>query len=501
MIAKETEDNMRGIIGLDVGTTHIKSILFSTQGEVIREEKNLTPIRSDACGSVYDPLEIWQIVKGQLKKLCAHAGGNVDGISITGMAEAGLIVNAKTGQEETNILPWFETRTAALAAGIKQQEESEIFKTTGLRNSFKYGIYKFLWLLEHGYGDRKTAVWLSMCDYIAFKLTGRFVTEPGFAARTYVYDITRGCWDRERITGYGLTVGNFPEVVSSGAVFGTYRCNVQGGEIPVAIAGHDHICAAFGLLSFNRMGICDSAGTSETYVGLLKEMPKEGFDFSSGILYGPFVDGGWFYMANVPSSGHSVEWFRKKLQQEELSYEEMNRRLGEMEKGPTGLIYLPYLTGMGSPWYEATMRGTLLGIRESDDGTTVLKAMMEGIQYQAAWLLMLIERAHQVKIRELVCAGGSVNNRVLMQMKADILNRKVRIPQAAEATLCGAAALFYHKNAGKEATERFLANSLQQKEVFSPDETTARGYERILNRRYLPLTEEMKKIYQKVWRE
>lgn len=85
----------------------------------------------------------------------------------------------------------------------------------------------------------------------------------------------------------------------------------------------------------------------------------------------------------------------------------MNHRLGERKKGPTGLIYLPYLTGIGSPWYEASMRGTLLGIRESDDGMTVLKAMMEGIQYQAAWLLMLVERAHQVKIRELVCAGGS----------------------------------------------------------------------------------------------
>lgn len=492
---------MRGIIGLDVGTTHIKAILFSPEGEVIREEKNSTPLRSDACGSVYEPLEIWKIAESQLKRLCVYAQGNVDGISITGMAEAGLIVNVETGQEETDILPWFETRTAALAAGTEEKQDAERFKTTGLRNSFKYGIYKFLWLLEHTYVNRETAVWLSMCDYIAFKLTGQLVTEPGFAARTYVYDITKGCWDENRLASYGLTVKNFPTVVPSGTVFGACKSNGQRKDIPVAIAGHDHICAAFGLLYHNRTGICDSAGTSETYVGLLKEMPKGGFDFSSGILYGPFVDGGWFYMANVPSSGHSVEWFRKKLQQKELSYEEMNHRLGERKKGPTGLIYLPYLTGIGSPWYEASMRGTLLGIRESDDGMTVLKAMMEGIQYQAAWLLMLVERAHQVKIRELVCAGGSVNNRVLMQQKADILNRKVRIPQAAEATLCGAAALFYHKNAGKEAAERFLANSLQQKEVFSPDETTAREYDRILNRRYLPLAEEMKKIYQKMWRE
>lgn len=222
MIARETEEYMRGIIGLDVGTTHIKAILFSPEGEVIREEKDSTPLRSDACGSVYEPLEIWKIAESQLKRLCVYAQGNVDGISITGMAEAGLIVNVETGQEETDILPWFETRTAALAAGTEEKQDAERFKTTGLRNSFKYGIYKFLWLLEHTHVNRETAVWLSMCDYIAFKLTGQLVTEPGFAARG-------------------------------------------------------------------------------------------GFDFSSGILYGPFVDGGWFYMANIPSSGHSVEWFRKKL--------------------------------------------------------------------------------------------------------------------------------------------------------------------------------------------
>lgn len=492
---------MHSIIGLDVGTTHIKAILFSPDGEVIQEEKTATPLQTDACGSVYHPALIWQIVQNQLTQLYLRADGKVDGISITGMAEAGLIVNARTGREETDILPWFETRTAPLAAGMSSEQEAANFAKTGLRNSFKYGIYKFLWFLKQGQGKKEDAVWLSMCDYIAFKLTGKFVTEPGFAARTYVYDIVNGCWDKERIAGYGLSVENFPTVVPSGTICGTCRLEEQGSEIPVAIAGHDHVCAAFGLLYHDPEGICDSAGTSETYVGRLMTAPKEGFDFSSGVLYGPFVDGGWFYMANVPSSGHSVEWFRKKLQLAELSYEEMNQALAGLKKGPTGLLYFPYLTGMGSPWYEASMRGTLLGIRESDDGMTVLKAIMEGIQYQAAWLLGLIERAHKMKNERLVCAGGSVNNRVLMQLKADILNRKVGIPQAAEATLCGAAALFYHKNAGQEAAERFLANSLKQKEVFLPEEHAAKDYERILTGKYLPLAELLKQTYQELWRD
>lgn len=253
---------MRTIIGIDVGTTHIKSLLFSEQGRVIRQEKQKTPLSDDGKGSVYRPEEIWKTVESQLRCLLQYGGGRVMGISITGMAEAGLIVNRSTGREESVILPWFDGRTQKLAQELDPEREKEIFARTGLRNSFKYGIYKFLWLLSGTGVEKKDAVWLSMCDFIAWKLTGRFVTEPGFAARTYVYDIRKKDWDEGRIREYGLEPENFPEVVPSGSTVGFWR--TEEGEIPVAIAGHDHICAAFGLLYHDESGICDSAGTSET---------------------------------------------------------------------------------------------------------------------------------------------------------------------------------------------------------------------------------------------
>ena len=105
---------MRTIIGIDVGTTHIKSLLFSEQGRVIRQEKQKTPLFGDGKGSVYRPEEIWETVKSQLGRLLEY-DGQVAGISITGMAEAGLIVNRRTGREESVILPWFDGRTRELA--------------------------------------------------------------------------------------------------------------------------------------------------------------------------------------------------------------------------------------------------------------------------------------------------------------------------------------------------------------------------------------------------
>lgn len=482
---------MRAIIGIDVGTTHIKSLLFDEQGRAVRQEKQSTPLSHDGTGSVYRPEQIWGIVESQLESLL-KTNAQVMGISITGMAEAGLIVNRKTGREASAILPWFDGRTRALSRELDPEREKDLFRITGLRNSFKYGIYKFLWLLSETGANKEEAVWLSMCDFIAWKLTGRFVTEPGFAARTYVYDIRNGRWDENRIREYGLEPENFPEVIPSGSVAGEWRFS-DGRLIPVAIAGHDHICAAFGLLYRDKDGICDSAGTSETYVGRLND--NASFSMETGMLYGPFVDGGYFFMANVPSSGHSVEWFRTRLQMTELSYETMNRELEALPKGPTGILYYPYLTGMGSPWYEPSMRGTIFGIREDTDGLTMLKGIMEGIQYQSAWLLDILRKEHGVEATKVFCAGSSVNNRALMQLKADILDRTVVAPAMPEATLLGAATLFLQKNIDPETAGQFVRAAFQEREVYIPDEERSGSYRKIWKERYLPMTDILANFY------
>lgn len=475
-------------MAIDVGTTHIKSMLFCADGTVLAEEKTPTPLDETKEGSVYRPRVIWDIARRQLLSLADKAQGSCAGISITGMAEAGLVVNRDSGVEESDIIPWFDRRTTSLAGQAGADEEERIFAKTGLRDSFKYGIYKFLWLLDHHKMDREHAVWLSMCDYILYKLTGRFATDASFAARTYVYDIVRGCWDAARLQGYGLREDNFPEVLASGETAGVWK---ERG-IPAAIAGHDHICAAFGMLQNRRNAVCDSAGTSETYIGRLETLDKR-LRRDEGLLYGPFVDGGWFFMANLPSSGHSVEWFRRNVQDVPFDYDRMNRQLLSLDRRPTGILYYPYLTGMGSPCYDSESAGALLGLREGHDCYTILKGIMEGIQYQAAWLLSICREKHAAEARSLICAGGSVHNRALMQLKADILGIPVSVPSVGEATLAGAAALLLKRQCGEKALAPFLCTAFSEKECFEPDFELHAQYRKIQEDRFLPMIEVLRR--------
>lgn len=462
---------MKSIIAVDIGTTHLKAIAFQEDGEQLFMVKSSTPLVQKEGASCYESETLWNAVKKQIDELYRQpfCRQNCIGISVTGMAEAGLILSRDSGTALTDILPWFDKRTAITSETLDSDGEEELFAATGLKKSFKYGIYKFLWLKQN-YKLPDDMIWLSVCDYIVFRLTGRLVTEPTFAARTYVYDIKRQQWDEQRIRGYGLELHQFPRVAESGKVVGYYQ------NIPVALAGHDHILAAYSFLFHVKEQIIDSAGTSETYIGFMKEAKRLP---NKGLLYGPFVDEGYFYMANIPSSGHSVEWFRKKMQIKELSYEEMNRCLQGLAKDPTGLLYFPYLTGMGAPFYDQQATGKIFGLTREHSGAMILKGILEGINYQARWLLALLKEQQEVTGKGIICAGGSVHNETMMQIKADILNQIVAVPDTEEATLLGAAALFLHKNIGFWAAEKFLQKSLCIKKSYIPDKVRAKAYDHL----------------------
>jgi xylulokinase len=475
------------VIGVDLGTTHVKSIAFDELGNVLHLEKCATPLVFKETGCCYEPEQIWQTVKGQVETLLRVCLEKCIGISVTGMAEAGLICSRRSKQALTEILPWFDERPVKISHLAEARTETELFAATGLRKSFKYGIYKFLWLRQTlsetlcSVADRDL-IWLSICDFVVLCLTGELVTDPTFAARTFVFDLARRTWDIERIRSLGLELWHFPRIVESGEVIGAFH------GIPVALAGHDHVLTAFGLLYSDPDKMIDSAGTSETFIGL----PRVGkMSYLSGLLYGPFVDEGNFFMANIPASGQSIEWFRKTLQVQEMSYQEMNRGLLARQRRPTGLCYYPYLTGMGSPFFRSDLSGGLLGFSHQTDGFEVLQGMIEGISFQAKWLFAIFKEYHGVLTDEVICAGGSTMNETMMQIKADILNAVVVVPKQAEATLLGAAALFLKKNQGDDPAKAFLTKQVVAHKTYYPTKSYVEQYGEI----YLKWKERMDLCY------
>lgn len=447
---------MKGVIGIDTGTTHLKTALISEDGQVRLIEKDVTPLCTRGNESWYDPRQLYDLIKEQIRRLMCHERNwEISAICLTGMAEAGLVVDRNTGRELTEALPWFDKRSEECSRQLSEDQIRRQYRKTGLYNSYKHGIYKYAWLRENRNLKDASSIWLSISDYIAFRLTGRYFTTTEFAVRTYGYDMVQDCWDQELLERFGLKAENFPSVKKEGEVIGncvdSELCAVLGNAVEVAISGHDHVCALYGIAGRDSTRIVDSCGTAETYMAITRKRLLTDKDFERGLVYGPYPEKDkWFWMGNIPSSGQSVEWFRRysydgKERKRLLTYEELELMLEKNQKEPTGLFYFPYLNGVGTPVYRGDLKPQLVGKRENQTESVILKAIIEGVQYQGVWIMECAGCTEDEKM-QLWCVGGAVKSNQWMKLKADILGMPVYVPRMEEATLLGAAAVYFNRN-------------------------------------------------------
>jgi xylulokinase len=474
--------NNKFYIGIDLGTTHMKSAVFNEHGNLVEILKTATPLSTDEFGQIYEPLVLYEVIRNQLSKLMKHYD-NFGGISITGMSEAGLVINCSIRTEATPMIPWFDKRTVDLAGQLSKEEELENFYRTGLRNNYKYGIYKYLWLLQHYKLNKEDTLWLSACDYIVWKLTGQFASDPSFAARTYVYDINHHCWDEQRLLQYGLSGKNFPKIVPSGQCVGYLKDDellamTQNKNIMVCLGGHDHVCATYAVVGEDSNRVCNSIGTAETFIGISDHTILTEQDYHTGMVYGPYLDGKrHFWMGNISSSGQSIEWFRNKVQATPMDYSEITYLLTAMPDKPTNILYFPYLSGIGTPLFRPEVGGGFFGLRENHTRSDMLKGIIEGINYQGKWILSLLPEKEFNQICNITCVGGATNNDPWMQIKADVLGIPISVPDVTEATLLGTVAIMLNKNYDSKIKMKFLSKSEIKHRIYEVNQDNCNKYQ------------------------
>jgi sugar (pentulose or hexulose) kinase len=175
------------------------------------------------------------------------------------------------------------------------------------------------------------------------------------------------------------------------------------------------------------------------------------------------------------------------MQQTEISYEEMNEKLSMSAEEPTDIIFLPFLSGIGTPYFLPEVSGALIGLRAVHDRWDILKAILEGVNYQGRWILSLVPEEVVVKQKEIICVGGATGSEPWMQIKANILGLPVKIPKVAEATLLGAVAILLQRNYGLEYRQRFLEAYQQHNKEYQVDRRVYELYQEVFQNRYTVL--------------
>lgn len=493
------------LVGIDIGTTNSKVGVFSEEGRQLAVVSRPTvTLRDKRLGiSYYDPEQMWESLFSALREALSQVpDAAVSSIGIASMAESGLVVERRTGAPRSPFLPWFDSCSEPQAALMKKEADPfERFRRSGLHGSFKLGLAKLLWIREHVPGalDGGDPVWLSASSWIAYRLTGRMAFDDSLAARTYAYRIDRREWDAEWIRHLGLPVSLFPEAVPGGSPVGTFSAALEApgctGETRVAIAGHDHVAAALAVGAIRPGVVYDSMGTAETLVGTLdrRELTRE--DFAAGLSFGVHIaEGRYFWMGGQSSSGGSVEWLRELLGDPVLSYEQILALSNAAAKGPTGVLYFPYLAGSGAPMPDSSVRASFVGLAKSHGKSDLLKAVLEGTAFQLEMMKRSAERLAGNPIDRLLVVGGGTRNPLWLSVKADITGCELVLPGIPEATLLGGAlaagvgaGVYADARQAVEAAKRGMAADGIAERVIAPSAEWSGTYRALYEEGFEPL--------------
>jgi glycerol kinase len=430
------------ILAIDQGTTGTTCIVFDEGGRIAGRAYSEFEQHFPRPGWVeHDAAEIWEVTRAVARDALADAGTDgaaLAGIGITNQRETVVAWDPQTGEPLHNAIVWQDRRTAERSDELRNAGHGALFRQrTGLVIDSYFSGTKIEWLLREG-GVDPGAAFGTIDSWLAFKLTGRHVTDYSNASRTLLFNIRDLAWDPELCEVLGVRLESLPEPLPSAHVYG--ETEEFGGSVPVAGMAGDQQAALYGQA-------CHEAGLGKNTYGtgsfLLQNAgaelpePREGLLESVAWGVGERVD--YCVEASMFVTGAAVQWLRDGLGIIEAAAE--TEELAGSLDGNDGVYFVPALTGLGSPYWDPYARGTIVGLTRGSGRAHVARAALEAIAYQAVDAVRAIEAATGERMEELKADGGATANGWLMQFQADVLGIPVIVPEVAETTALGAAYL------------------------------------------------------------
>jgi glycerol kinase len=393
----------------------------------------------------HDPEQIWltqiEVAQAVLKAKNLRAIA-VAAIGITNQRETTVLWDRKTGRPVAPAIVWQDRRTAARCAELKPRWEDAVRQRTGLVIDPYFCATKLEWLLrDRRLRDRAAAGRLAfgtIDSWLAFKLTGRHVTDPTNASRTLLWDIHLGAWDAELLALFGVPHAILPEVVPSSHVIGT--TDLLGPPVPVASLVGDQQAALAGQL-------CLRPGEAKTTYGtgcfLLQHTGGKAVASRHGLLTtrAASLDGRAQFAleGSVFTAGAAIQWLRDQLGVLRKAPEV--DRLAAQVPDAGGVYVVPAFTGLGAPYWDPEARGAILGITRGTDKRHLARAVLESIAFQSAEVSEAMEKDSGLRMPNLRVDGGAARSDLLLQMQADLLQCPVVRPKELDTTAMGAGLL------------------------------------------------------------
>ena len=438
---------------IDQGTTSTRFIVFDRAGRIVAQaQEEHEQIYPSAGWVEHDPEEIWRrtqavIRLGMSEKILQPA--DLAAIGITNQRETTVLWNKKTGVPLCNAIVWQDTRVEGMVTEFARDGGPDRFRgKTGLPLSTYFSALKIRWILENVRGVREQAeageaLFGTIDSYLVWQLTGGthdglHLTDVTNASRTQLMNLATLDWDEEILAAFGIPKQILPRIVSSSEVYGEAEIDAISGVKIAAVLG-DQQAALFGQTCF-RPG--EAKNTYGTGCFLLMNTGERAVPSAYGLLTTVGYKLGsrpavFALEGSVAITGALVQWIRDNLGLIKSSPE--IETLARTVEDNGGVYFVPAFSGLYAPYWKHDARGVIAGLTRYVNKGHIARAVLEATAFQTREVVEAMEQDSGIALDVLRVDGGMVDNALLMQFQADILNRMVVKPMIKETTSLGAA--------------------------------------------------------------
>ncbi|AZB44820.1 gluconokinase [Bacillus sp. FJAT-42376] len=482
------------MMGVDIGTTSTKAVLFDENGTVISKCNTGYPLYTEAPGEAeQDPEEIFQAAVRSIREAVKDAGVSKEEIRFVSFSSAmhSLIVMDSSNKPITRSITWADQRSEAWTKKLKKEWNGhEIYLRTGTPIHPMSPLSKIIWLRE----DKpelfmRASKFISIKEYVFFRLFGKYIIDHSIASATGLFNLANRNWDTEALEIAGISSDQLPELVPT--TFQLKGLNPEfaselglQADTPFIAGASDGVLSNLGVNAIDPGVAALTIGTSGA-IRAVTDRPVT--DPKGRIFCYALTEEHWVIGGAVNNGGMIFQWLKDELCQSEAEaaeklgqdpYTYLTGIAAKVRPGSEGLIFHPYLAGERAPIWNAHARGAFFGLGLHHKKDHMIRAVLEGINYNLYTVLLALKELIGIP-KKVHATGGFAQSEFWRQLLTDILNQEVLIPESYESSCLGAVILGMYALGEIDSlseAKRFVSSNIR----LLPDKESAQVYQELI---------------------
>lgn len=441
---------MAQYLGIDLGSSALKCLVVDDEGRTLASSRVVLERSMPQPGYLeQQPADWWRAAcKGIPACLEKLADRRIDALSFSGHMSAPVLLDS-AGTPLRSAMLIADGRAQRQAEMLEQQFRQEFIDATGNPPLNAFAAARLLWVAQNQPDIyEKTATILFAKDYLRMRICGDIATEPTDAGNSLLYSVETGGWNNALIRKIGLDPAKFAPLRDSTGVCGavTSACAAETGlaeGTPVVCGAADMACsqAGSGALAGDVTAI-----TCSTSIQVVEAAAETHPAFvGKNTYHSSALPGGRYIMSSIFSGGMSIDWLLRLTHNgavSEADYAAVKEQtLARYTQNPDpGAVFLPFLAGSGSPWFNGGDAGLFHGLRAHTDATALLLATFEGISFNVLDNVSLLASVWK-QPKRIYLGGGGSRFPVWPGLMANVLGRPVHLLRNRDTATIGAAML------------------------------------------------------------